>query len=107
MRFEGKVVIVTGAASGIGLATAKRFAKKGGRVVIADLKADKAQLAAEECKNAGAPDAIGVECDVSNEPQVEATVNAALTHFGHLHIIVNNAGLMIFKPLEEQTTADW
>jgi NAD(P)-dependent dehydrogenase (short-subunit alcohol dehydrogenase family) len=107
MHFQNKVAIVTGAASGIGLAVAKRFASEGARVVIADLKADKANAAAEECQRLGAQDALGIACDVGDERQVEATVNAALTQFGRLDIVVNNAGLMVFKPLEEQTTADW
>src|SRR3954471_18809490 len=74
MRFTDKVAIITGAASGIGLATAKRFAAEGARVVIADIDEQKAKAAAGEVKAAGAPLAIGIACDVSNEAAVEHTV---------------------------------
>lgn len=107
MRFENKVVIVTGAASGIGLATAKRFGSEGARVVIADMKADKAAAGADEVKRCGAPDALGLACDVSDEDQVASVVAKARERWGGLHVVVNNAGLMIFKPLEEQTREDW
>ena len=107
MRFEGKVAILTGAGSGIGLATAKRFASEGARIVIADRKAEKAQKAAEEAKGAGAPDALGIVCDVSQEDQVIALTAKTLERWGHFHVLVNNAGIMVFKPLEEQTGEDW
>lgn len=107
MRFEGKIAIVTGAASGIGLATAKRLGREGARVVIADLHQDKAQGAAQQVKDAGAPDAWGCICDVSKEEQVIATVKGTLERFGAFDVLVNNAGLMIFKPLEEHTEEDW
>lgn len=107
MRFTGKVVIVTGAASGIGLATAQRFAAEGARVVIADLDQGKASARAEELKRLGAPDALGIRCDVSDEAQVVAVTSAARERFGDFHVVVNNAGLMVFKPLEEQTGEDW
>jgi meso-butanediol dehydrogenase / (S,S)-butanediol dehydrogenase / diacetyl reductase len=107
MNFNGRVAIVTGAASGIGLATAKRFASAGARVVVADVRADKAEAAAEEARAAGAPDALGIGCDVSDEAQVIAVAAKAKERWGHFHILVNNAGLMIFKPLEEQTGEDW
>lgn len=106
-RFENKVAVVTGAASGIGLATAKRLGAEGARVIIADLKADKAEAAAGEVKTAGAPDAWGVACDVSNEQQVQAAVEGAMQRFGHLDVVVNNAGLMVFKPIVDQTEGDW
>ncbi|MFN7931239.1 MAG: glucose 1-dehydrogenase [Blastocatellia bacterium] len=107
MRFTDKVAIVTGAASGIGLATAQRLASEGARVVVADLDQHKAETAVEAVKAAGAPDALASACDVSKEVQVEAAVNGALDRFGQLDVVVNNAGLMIFKPLEEHSEEDW
>ena len=106
-RFAGKTAIVTGAASGIGLATAKRLASEGARVTIADLDLAKARAGASELKAAGAADALGVECDVGDEAQVIASVRATLDLFGRFDLLVNNAGLMIFKRLEEQTAEDW
>lgn len=107
MRFKDKVAIVTGAASGIGLATAKRLGSEGARVVIADLDGAKAEAAAAEVHAAGAPEASGSGCDVSKEDQVQATVKNTLDRYGRLDIVVNNAGLMVFKPLEEHTEEDW
>src|ERR1041385_7874388 len=101
MRFTDRVAVVTGGASGIGLATAKRFGEEGARVVIADLNPEKAGAAAAQVKGAGAPDAWGSGCDVSKADQVEATVAGALERFGRLDVVVNNAGLMVFKPIEE------
>jgi NAD(P)-dependent dehydrogenase (short-subunit alcohol dehydrogenase family) len=107
MRFRDKVAIVTGAASGIGLATAKRLGSEGARVVIADLNGDAAKQSADSVRQAGAPDALGMACDVSSETQVAATVKAALDRFGRLDAIINNAGLMTFKSLEDLTIEDW
>src|SRR4051812_38278216 len=104
---QDKVVIVTGGASGIGLATGLRFAREGARVVIADLHGDKAEQAAAAAKSAGATDALGVRCDVSVEADVEATVRTAMDRFGPIGSIINNAGLMIFRPLPEVTAQDW
>jgi NAD(P)-dependent dehydrogenase (short-subunit alcohol dehydrogenase family) len=107
MRFQDKVVIVTGAASGVGLETAKRFGSEGARVVIADLDLQKAGQAAEQVKAAGAPDTWASACDVSSEAQVEATAGGAVERFGRLDVVVNNAGLMTFKPIAELTGDDW
>lgn len=107
MRFTDKVAIITGSGSGIGLATAKRFGSEGARVVIADLDEEAAREATTIATDAGAPDALASTCDVSKEEQVTATVQATLRKFGRLDIVVNNAGLMIFKPLEEHEESDW
>jgi NAD(P)-dependent dehydrogenase (short-subunit alcohol dehydrogenase family) len=107
MRFEGKSAIVTGAASGIGLATAMRFGSEGARVLIADLDLDKGNAAADEVRRAGAPDAMAAVCNVAEEAAVERAVDAAIDRFGKVDIVVNNAGLMVFKPIAEQTGDDW
>lgn len=107
MRFQDKVAIITGAASGIGLATAKRLASEGARVVIADINQQAIDQAVPEVKQAGAPDVWGCICDVSKEDDVVATVQGALSRYQRLDVIVNNAGLMRFKPLEQLTTEDW
>lgn len=106
-RFADKTVLVTGAASGIGLATATRFAQEGARIVIADLNGQHAQSAAEEVRREGAPDALALACDVSDEAQVKDCVRRSVAHFGALHVIVNNAGLMTFKPIHDLSGDDW
>ena len=106
-RFASKTVIVTGAASGIGLATAKRFGSEGARVVIADRDAEHAAAAAEAVKAAGAPDAWGTACDVSDEGAVVACVEETVKRFGALDVVVNNAGLMTFTALTDLTGDDW
>ena len=111
MRFQDKVAIVTGAASGIGLATAKRLVSEGCHVIIADLDIDKAKKAADDLDHSAvlhiSGGAIGVACDVSKEDQVAAAVDTAMSKFGRLDVVVNNAGLMVFKPITEHTVEDW
>ncbi|OON69452.1 SDR family NAD(P)-dependent oxidoreductase [Hymenobacter sp. CRA2] len=107
MRFQDKVAIVTGGASGIGLAISQRLASEGARLVLVGRNEDQLRQGTELVKQAGAPDAWGSVCDVSVEAQVEATVKGTLERFGRLDVIVNNAGLMQFKPLEELTGDDW
>ncbi len=106
-RFADKVAVVTGGASGIGLATARRLASEGAKVAVADLHGDAADRAAATLLTDGAPDALGLACDVSDEAAVEAAVAATLARFGRLDVVINNAGAMLFKPLAEFTGQDW
>lgn len=107
MRFQDKVALVTGGASGIGLATAKRLASEGARIVLVDLNQDHLNQAVPEVQKAGAPEVLPSLCNVAKEADVEATVQATLDKFGRLDVIVNNAGLMQFKALEQLTSDDW
>jgi NAD(P)-dependent dehydrogenase (short-subunit alcohol dehydrogenase family) len=90
MRFEGKVVVITGAAQGIGRATAERFLSEGARVVIADVNEERLKATATDI---GSPDTLlSVATDVSRKDQVEALVAKAVERFGHIDVMVNNAG---------------
>ncbi|MEU0315758.1 bifunctional aldolase/short-chain dehydrogenase [Nocardioides sp. NPDC006273] len=100
-----RVALVTGAASGIGKATAKRLAAEGACVVIADLDLAKAEATAAEI---GGPDvAVGLAADVSDEAAVQAMFDAAVLAFGGVDLVVNNAGLSLSKSLLETTERDW
>jgi 3-hydroxybutyrate dehydrogenase len=105
MKLDGKVAIVTGAASGIGHGIAKRFVQAGGRVVIADIKLDQAEAAAREL--GGTDTAIAVEMDVTSEDQVNKGVAQAVSSFGTVDILVSNAGVQIVHPIEEFPFSEW
>lgn len=100
-----RIALVTGAAGGIGKATAKKLAAEGACVVVADLDLEKARAAAAEI--GGSDVAVGVAADVSNAEAVQAMVDAAVLAFGGLDLVVNNAGLSLSKSLLETTEADW
>ena len=101
-----RIALVTGAASGIGRATAEKLAAEGACVVIADLSLEKAQEAAAAIGRR--PDvAVGVQVDVSDADAVQAMVDAAVLAFGGLDLVVNNAGLSLSKSLLETTEQDW
>jgi NAD(P)-dependent dehydrogenase (short-subunit alcohol dehydrogenase family) len=91
-ELEGRVAVVTGGASGIGLALARRFAAEGMRVVIGDIEVPALEIAIKELRDGGA-DVIGVPTDVTDPAQVEDLARAAERHFGALHIACNNAGV--------------
>ncbi len=90
--FESKVALVTGASSGIGLATAKAFAEAGASVVLADNNEDTLRAATDELTSAGHK-AIAVRCNVADEAQVAAMVERAVATFGRLDAAFNNAGV--------------
>ena len=105
MNLDGKVAIVTGAASGIGYAIARRYVQAGGRVVIADIKMDQAEKAAREL---GRSDKIiAVEMDVTSEEAVNAGVAKTVSTFGTVDILVSNAGVQIVHPLHEFPFSEW
>lgn len=88
----GKVAVVTGAANGMGLATARLFAQEGARVVLGDIDEASGQAAAEEIRGAGG-EALFQRCDVSLERDVSALIGLAERQYGALHTIFNNAGI--------------
>src|SRR5206468_4818388 len=92
--FRGQVALVTGASSGMGLATARAFAEAGAAVVLADINEGALRTATDELTSAG-HQAIGVTCDVSDEAQVAAMVERARASFGRLDMAFNNAGIQV------------
>ncbi len=92
--FEGQVALVTGASSGMGLATARAFAEQGASVALADINEDALRVATDDLTAAG-HHVLGVVCDVSDEDQVAALVERTVASFGRLDMAFNNAGIMI------------
>lgn len=107
MDFDNKVVIITGAAGGIGLATAKKFASLKATVVIMDINEEKLNAVVPDIKIAGAKDVWPYTCDVSHEDQISTAMSAIMQRYKKIDVVVNNAGLMVFKALEDQTLEDW
>ncbi len=105
-RFDGKVAIITGAASGIGKEIALRFAAQGGAPVIADLNLDAADAAAREIKAKGS-DAFAVGMNVTEEAAVEKGVADTIAKYGHIDVLVSNAGIQIVKPVVDFPFDDW
>jgi NAD(P)-dependent dehydrogenase (short-subunit alcohol dehydrogenase family) len=107
LDFTGKVALVTGAASGMGLAAAQAFAEAGAAVALADFREQVVKEEAQKLAAAGHK-AISIRCDVSDDPQVEQMVERIVSEFGRLDAAFNNAGVMArVAPTVESTREDW
>lgn len=103
-RMDGKVAVITGAASGIGAGTAELFVAEGGRVVVADIQVEEGQQLASQLGSA----AVFAECDVTSEDHISSAVDAAVEAFGRLDCMFNNAGIVgVVGPIGETDTAAW
>lgn len=105
-RFENKVVMVTGAGSGIGRASALRIASEGGSVFCVDLNQEALDATVAEIDSAGG-EATGHLCNVAEEASVQACVEACVTRYGSLYALVNMAGILRFDDTEHLQTTDW
>ena len=107
MSLNGKVALITGAASGIGRNTAEVLAAAGAAVAIADLDLAAAERTAAEIGAASGSRAVGLAMDVTDEAAVEAGTRAVIETLGGLDILVSNAGIQIVSPIEDYAFADW
>lgn len=103
-RFEGKVVIVTGAGSGIGAATARRFAREGASVALVDRDQEKVNAVRASLEGG---QSLSHSADVSNEVEVRAMVETVIARFGRIDVLVNNAGVATTGPLLQLSTPEW
>ncbi|MDI9260371.1 beta-ketoacyl-ACP reductase [Alicyclobacillus sendaiensis] len=105
-KLEGQVAIVTGAARGIGAATAKRLAADGAKVAVFDIKEELTKDTVEAIRQAGG-EAIGVGCDVTKADDVERAIESVVQKWGRLDILVNNAGVIRDNLLFKMSEDDW
>ena len=106
MRLQDKVAIITGAARGMGAAEARIFAKEGAKVVLGDIQVEDGQTVTQEIIDAGGQ-AIFIEMDVSKQSDWQRTIDAAISNFGKINVLVNNAGIIERDSLEETTEETW
>ncbi len=106
MKLKDRVAIVTGGAKGIGWGIVKVLVQEGAKVVVADWDKENGEKTAEEMRQAGG-DAIFVFCDVSNEEQVKAMVQKTLDKYGKIDILVNDAGIGVYKSVLDTCSEDW
>lgn len=105
-NIEGKVIVITGASSGLGLAAARLLCAQGARVVLGARRIDRLQQLADEL-NAGGQRALAVETDVTVRADVERLVEMAVQTFGRIDVMVNNAGIMPQSPLARLKVEEW
>ncbi|MGR4865553.1 SDR family oxidoreductase [Caulobacter sp. LARHSG274] len=105
-NISGKVVVVTGASSGLGEATARHLAAKGARLVLAARRIDRLQALVAEIAAAGGQ-AVAVQTDVAVKAEVEAMIAAGVQAFGRVDVLVNNAGYMAIAPMSAAKTDEW
>jgi NAD(P)-dependent dehydrogenase (short-subunit alcohol dehydrogenase family) len=105
-RVAGKIVLVTGAASGIGLASAEACAREGAVVVISDVNAKEGEVQARRLVTDGLA-AEFVRLDVSSESDWRRVVDVILSRHGRLDVLVNNAGIAVIAPIEQETLEGW
>lgn len=103
---EGKVIVITGASSGLGAAAARHLAQLGARLVLGARRRDRLDALVEELRGTG-NEALAVVTDVTQREQVKALVEAAVATYGRIDVIINNAGLMPHSPLDRLRIDDW
>jgi NAD(P)-dependent dehydrogenase (short-subunit alcohol dehydrogenase family) len=106
MRFKDKICLVTGGGSGIGKATCERFAREGGHVVVVDLKEEHGHQTVQAIKGAGGQ-AIFAKADVGNSNDIKASIQTAVSKWGRIDVVVNDAAMMTFKPIIDLPDEDW
>src|SRR4051794_34697664 len=98
MRFTDKVCLVTGGGSGIGKASCERFAREGGNLVVVDLKEEHGKQTVQAIQSAGGQ-AIFAKADVGNPGDIQSSIRAAVSKWGRIDVVVNDAAMMTFKPI--------
>ncbi|MFB3923257.1 MAG: SDR family NAD(P)-dependent oxidoreductase [Terriglobia bacterium] len=106
MRLKSKVAIITGAASGIGRATAELFAEEGAKVIVADIDSAGGEQTVKNIRAKGG-EALFVEADISEDEDAKRISEEAVKAYGRIDILVNNAAAFVYKSLEEATVEDW